>query len=241
MTAGGSGGGASHPAGDYLAGALAGSANIVVGFPADTVKVRLQNRLNPYSGAWHCATSIVKYEGVSAAGQRCMRKAGWVRRLWRPGVWRERLCRMPLARQQHWLHLVPHACCIQSFLPAGHAPRPQNTRCLQARALYRGMSPQLVGGAIETGVNYAVYQAMLSLTQGPRLALPEVVAVPLSAATAGCLLSFVLCPAEMVKVGGWLWVGGWEGRCLKGHMPCACMHACMRLFAGCIAGCAACC
>jgi hypothetical protein len=81
MTAGGSGGGASHPAGDYLAGALAGSANIVVGFPADTVKVRLQNRLNPYSGAWHCATSIVKYEGVSAAGQRCMQKAGWVRRL----------------------------------------------------------------------------------------------------------------------------------------------------------------
>jgi hypothetical protein len=69
------------------------------------------------------------------------------------------------------------------------------------------MSPQLVGGAIETGVNYAVYQAMLSLTQGPRLALPEVVAVPLSAATAGCLLSFVLCPAEMVKVGGWLWAG----------------------------------
>ena len=36
--------------------------------------------------------------------------------------------------------------------------------------------------------------------------------------------------AEMVKVGGWLWVGGWEGRCLKGHMPCACMHACMYAF-----------
>lgn len=29
------------------------------------VKVRLQNPLNPYSGAWHCATSIVRYEGVS--------------------------------------------------------------------------------------------------------------------------------------------------------------------------------
>lgn len=31
--------------------------------------------------------------------------------------------------------------------------------------LYRGMSPQLVGGALETGVNYAVYQAMLKWTQ----------------------------------------------------------------------------
>jgi hypothetical protein len=72
---------------------------------------------------------------------------------------------------------------------------------------------------------------MLSLTQGPRMALPEVVAVPLSAATAGCLLSFVLCPAEMVKVGGFGWVGrlaaGILGGWLKGHMPhvCVCMHA----------------
>jgi hypothetical protein len=36
---------------------------------------------------------------------------------------------------------------------------------LQPRSLYRGMSPQLVGGALETGVNYAVYQAMLRRLQ----------------------------------------------------------------------------
>ncbi|EFN50961.1 hypothetical protein CHLNCDRAFT_141587 [Chlorella variabilis] len=128
MTAGKSG---LHPAADYVAGAIAGSANIALGFPADTVKVRLQNRLNPYNGAWHCATSMLRNEG--------------------------------------------------------------------ARSLYRGMSPQLVGGAVETGVNYAVYQAMLGLTQGPRLALPEAAAVPLSAAAAGAVLSVVLSPAELVK------------------------------------------
>ncbi|KAL4424570.1 hypothetical protein ABPG77_009154 [Micractinium sp. CCAP 211/92] len=130
---GGASGG--NPAVDYVAGAIAGSANITVGFPADTVKVRLQNRLNPYSGAWHCATSIVRYEGV--------------------------------------------------------------------RALYRGMSPQLVGGALETGVNYAAYQAMLGWTQRSAaaggLGLPAAAAVPLSAASAGCMLSFVLSPAELVK------------------------------------------
>ncbi|KAL4421304.1 hypothetical protein ABPG75_010595 [Micractinium tetrahymenae] len=131
----GGGGGGVTPAIDYVAGALAGSANIAVGFPADTVKVRLQNRLNPYSGAWHCAASIVRYEGV--------------------------------------------------------------------HALYRGMSPQLVGGALETGVNYAVYQAMLGWTQRSAaaggLGLPAGAAAPLSAAAAGCVLSFVLSPAELVK------------------------------------------
>lgn len=45
-----------------------------------------------------------------------------------------------------------------------------------------------------------MYQAMLGLTQGPRLALPEAAAVPLSAAAAGAVLSVVLSPAELVKV-----------------------------------------
>lgn len=75
----------------------------------------------------------------------------------------------------------------------------------QVRALYRGMSPQLVGGALETGVNYAAYQAMLGWTQRSAaaggLGLPAAAAVPLSAAAAGCVLSFVLSPAELVKVG----------------------------------------
>ena len=38
--------------------------------------------------------------------------------------------------------------------------------------------------------------------QGPRLHLPEAAAVPLSAGTAGIVLSFVLSPAELVKVRG---------------------------------------
>lgn len=46
------------------------------------------------------------------------------------------------------------------------------------------------------------------LLQGPGLQLPDAVAVPLSAGTAGILLSFVLSPAEMVKVGAG--VGGLE-------------------------------
>lgn len=79
-----------------------------------------------------------------------------------------------------------------------HLPRPAPPP--QVFSLYRGMSPQLVGGALETGVNYAVYQAALAAMQGPSLALPPAAAVPLSAAAAGAVLSLVLSPAELVKV-----------------------------------------
>lgn len=50
MVAGGGGGSSSTAAADYVCGAAAGAANIVSGFPFDTVKVRLQNTLCPYSG-----------------------------------------------------------------------------------------------------------------------------------------------------------------------------------------------
>lgn len=71
--------------------------------------------------------------------------------------------------------------------------------CVQVRGLYRGLTPPLIGGAVETGVNYAVFQAMLQLTLHPSLDLPLAVAVPVSAGTAGFFLSFVLSPAELIK------------------------------------------
>ena len=48
-----------------VAGAASGSANTAVGFPFDTVKVRLQTTGASYTGALHCASSIWKTEGVS--------------------------------------------------------------------------------------------------------------------------------------------------------------------------------
>ena len=149
---------------DWLSGALSGSANIVVGFPFDVVKVRLQTAIGSYPGAWHCFKNILKYEGV--------------------------------------------------------------------RGLYRGQTPQLLGGAIETGINYAVgwseaaarwpvhtacrrpaawvsvaplacalqvYRSMLEVCAGAGSAVPGSLAIPLSAGVAGLALSFVLSPAELIK------------------------------------------
>lgn len=50
---------------DLTAGVCAGAANILVGFPFDTLKVRLQAERGVYRGAWNCLLRILKYEGVS--------------------------------------------------------------------------------------------------------------------------------------------------------------------------------
>ncbi|KAG7672182.1 hypothetical protein Ndes2526B_g06834 [Nannochloris sp. 'desiccata'] len=112
---------------DYLAGAAAGSANIVTGYPFDTVKVRLQASICHYNSPWACFRSIVNHEGF--------------------------------------------------------------------HGLFRGLSSPLVGGALETGVNYGVYESVL-----PQLNhLPDPIAIPLSAATAGFFLSWIVSPAELIK------------------------------------------
>lgn len=67
-------------------------------------------------------------------------------------------------------------------------------------ALYRGLTAPLVGSALETGVNYGVYwQTFKILTAGDKKHIPKIAAVPLAGATAGCFLSLVLSPFELVK------------------------------------------
>lgn len=61
---------------------------------------------------------------------------------------------------------------------------------------------------------------MLCLTppalQGPDMQLPDAVAVPLSAGTAGIVLSFVLSPAELVKVTPWVHPKAVPAGCIQG-------------------------
>lgn len=61
--------------------------------------------------------------------------------------------------------------------------------------VFRGLSSPLVGGALETGVNYGIFESVL-----PHLNhLPDPIAVPVSAATAGFFLSWIVSPAELIK------------------------------------------
>lgn len=49
---------------EYTAGCVAGAANVVSGFPFDTVKVRLQASPDRYRGPWDCVRRIWRHEGV---------------------------------------------------------------------------------------------------------------------------------------------------------------------------------
>ncbi|KAE8586703.1 hypothetical protein XENTR_v10021735 [Xenopus tropicalis] len=49
---------------DFIAGALGGACGVMVGYPLDTVKVRIQTQKN-YNGIWHCVRSTYKMERVS--------------------------------------------------------------------------------------------------------------------------------------------------------------------------------
>ncbi|KAL6759485.1 mitochondrial carrier domain-containing protein [Haematococcus lacustris] len=160
---------------DLVAGAVAGAANVLSGYPLDTVKVRMQSSSPgaPY-GAMACLRHILRHEGV-------------------PG-------------------------------------------------LFRGVTTPLVGGALESGVNYMVYCQVLqalapstssgsgqrgvssaqhgdngssssngSSPQGPSWASPlpgapqpsplppQLVHVGLAGAAAGAALSLLLSPVELLK------------------------------------------
>ncbi|KAM9294039.1 solute carrier family 25 member 47 [Gastrophryne carolinensis] len=49
---------------DFIAGALGGACGVMVGYPLDTVKVRIQTQRS-YTGIWHCIHSTYKKEKVS--------------------------------------------------------------------------------------------------------------------------------------------------------------------------------
>ncbi|KAJ3613243.1 hypothetical protein NHX12_019493 [Muraenolepis orangiensis] len=51
------------PFADFLAGSVGGAFGLTVGYPLDTVKVRIQTQ-HQYRGVWHCIRSTCKTEGV---------------------------------------------------------------------------------------------------------------------------------------------------------------------------------
>ncbi|KAK9058006.1 hypothetical protein SSX86_022846 [Deinandra increscens subsp. villosa] len=68
------------------------------------------------------------------------------------------------------------------------------------RGLYRGATPSFVGMAIESSLVFGIYSQTKQALQGgddTRKAEPHII-IP-SAAFAGSIISFVLCPSELVK------------------------------------------
>ncbi|XP_048831556.1 solute carrier family 25 member 47-B isoform X2 [Brienomyrus brachyistius] len=49
---------------DFIAGSIGGALGVAVGYPLDTVKVRIQTQ-RKFTGVWHCVHSTCKAEGVN--------------------------------------------------------------------------------------------------------------------------------------------------------------------------------
>ncbi|ONK74910.1 uncharacterized protein A4U43_C03F11370 [Asparagus officinalis] len=68
------------------------------------------------------------------------------------------------------------------------------------KGLYRGASSSFIGMAIESSISFGLYSQMKQFLQGgSQSSEPQLQAIVPSAAFAGAVISFILCPAELVK------------------------------------------
>lgn len=109
---------------DLVAGSIAGGAGATVGFPFDTIKVRLQSQHRPSLGPLGVLRHILSTDGV-----------------------RLEMCTV-FRVQRGFVVDVGYLLALCGTL----------NRCVlrQVRGLFRGLSPQLLGSTLETGVNYLV-------------------------------------------------------------------------------------
>jgi hypothetical protein len=120
----------------------------------DTVKVRLQT--GSYSGMVHCFRHILKHEGVrrrrGTGGGQCLvhgrgRQSIVLSGCTLPAVVRSTTLGPARARARRRSSAVSRAAA---------SPAARLLCAPQVRGLYQGLTPPLIGGAAETGVNYLV-------------------------------------------------------------------------------------
>jgi hypothetical protein len=63
---------ARHLKREFLAGGIAGSIGIFIGYPFDTVKVNLQAHPTRYASAVDCFKQSIKHEGIGALYRGCL-------------------------------------------------------------------------------------------------------------------------------------------------------------------------
>ncbi|KAK6124395.1 hypothetical protein DH2020_041888 [Rehmannia glutinosa] len=69
------------------------------------------------------------------------------------------------------------------------------------KGLYRGATPSFVGMAFESSLAFGIYSQTKQLLQGEtKNEKPQPLAILPSAAFAGAVISFILCPSELVKL-----------------------------------------
>lgn len=148
---------------DYASGCIAGAVNVFVGYPFDTVKVTLQNSSpGRFTGPIQCCSHILNHRGVRFSWSRCVSYVFST-------IGRCVLIHLRPVRLSEPLFAL--ACELHRFklyIVAGISPRalPATRDDIQVSGLFSGVSSPIVGGAVETGVNYLVYSTVLQHLSG---------------------------------------------------------------------------
>ncbi len=133
-------------AAEYVAGCIAGSANVLSGYAFDTCKVRL---VNPASAFLLCCASLAYAVICDLTFLLHIMQIAGLSSEHIP----QRLALLPQHPSVRRGRKAPH--CSHSLAPAlmRSAMRgfPLTLPCMQVRGLYRGVSAPLIGGALETG------------------------------------------------------------------------------------------
>ncbi|KAL3617126.1 hypothetical protein CASFOL_039520 [Castilleja foliolosa] len=89
---------------------------------------------------------------------------------------------------------------IASVLTEYCVKPPNGVQTVRVKGLYRGATPSFVGMAFESSLVFGMYSQTKQLLQREtENGKPQPLAIIPSAAFAGALISFILCPSELVK------------------------------------------
>ncbi|KAL9392472.1 hypothetical protein Peur_016392 [Populus x canadensis] len=155
---------------EYLAGLLAGVATVITGHPFDTVKVKLQIHNTEAHG--------IKYKNGLHCTTRILQTEG--------------VCSFNV--------FLPYTVLVKHVMSYSVPASSLSVRGEEVKGLYRGASSSFVGMAFESSLLFGVYsQTKQSLQGGLQGDVPRPQVIIPSAAYSGAIISFLLCPSELVK------------------------------------------
>ncbi|KVI01003.1 Mitochondrial carrier domain-containing protein [Cynara cardunculus var. scolymus] len=180
-----------------------------------------------YKSGLHCTTRILKTEGSVTHLGLGLLKFGL--EAWSTCKFLSDSYRLPLtSRPQETDHksqftdvrisadrhrlpspLDPYALYVYKCSIAYLKVKPHVGQFSTVRGLYRGATPSFLGMAFESSILFGIYsQTKQALQGGDCNGKPEPHIIIPSAAFAGSIISFILCPSELVKVTGLFRGGG---------------------------------
>ncbi|XP_053457659.1 solute carrier family 25 member 47 isoform X2 [Nycticebus coucang] len=173
---------------DFVAGAIGGVCGVAVGYPLDTVKVRIQTEPK-YTGIWQCVRDIYHRERVFLTSPTEVAKVR---------LQTQTQQRRPLASAVPPMYPVPSTCLVPKY----HGP----LHCLATVAreegvcgLYKGSSALLLRDGHSFATYFLSYAILCEWLTPTGHSQPDVLGVLAAGGCAGVLAWAVATPMDVIK------------------------------------------